>query len=87
MTPKAKGEGGLKQLVFVFRHKEIWPVMLVWCLASISYGFMFTSSVYYAQYILAGQRVDFATMDEAERPSAERFLPTWDLFPWERCSP
>ncbi len=39
--------------------------MLVWCLASISYGFMFTSSVYYAQYILAGQRVDFATMDEA----------------------
>ena len=26
---------------------------------------MFTSSVYYAQYILAGQRVDFATMDEA----------------------
>lgn len=65
VTPKAKGEGGLKQLVFVFRHKEIWPVMLVWCLASISYGFMFTSSVYYAQYILAGQRVDFATMDEA----------------------
>ena len=65
VTPKAAGEGGLKQLVYVFRHKEIWPVMLVWCLASISYGFMFTSSVYYAQYILAGQRVDFATMDEA----------------------
>ena len=65
VTPKAKGEGGLKQLVYVFRHKEIWPVMVVWCLASISYGFMFTSSVYYAQYILAGQRVDFTTMDEA----------------------
>lgn len=65
VTPKAKGEGGMKQLVFVFRHKEIWPVMIVWCLAAVSYGFMFTSSVYYAQYILAGQRVDFATMDEA----------------------
>lgn len=65
IMPKEKGEGGLKQLVYVFRHKEIWPVMVVWCLASVSYGFMFTSSVYYAQYILAGQRVDFATMDEA----------------------
>lgn len=65
VMPKEKGEGGLKQLIYVFRHKEIWPVMLVWCLAAVSYGFMFSSSVYYAQYILAGQRVDFATMDEA----------------------
>lgn len=64
VVPKEKGEGGLKQLIFVFRHKEVWPVMLVWCLAAVSYGFMFSSSVYYAQYILAGQRVDFATMDE-----------------------
>jgi Na+/melibiose symporter-like transporter len=65
VAPKAEGDGGLKQLVYVFRHKEVWPVMLCWCLASISYGFMFSSSVYYAQYILAPQRVDFATMDEA----------------------
>ena len=65
IMPKKEGEGGLKQLVYVFRHKEIWPVMVVWCLAAVSYGFMFASSVYYAQYILAGQRVDFATMDEA----------------------
>lgn len=64
VAPKEEG-GGLKQLVYVFRHKEVWPVMLCWCLASISYGFMFTSSVYYAQYIWAGKRVDFATMDEA----------------------
>ena len=49
-----KGEsGGLKQLVYVFRHKEVWPVILVWVCASVSYGFMFTSSVYYAQYIWA----------------------------------
>lgn len=64
VAPKDEN-GGLKQLVYVFRHKEIWPVMLCWCLASVSYGFMFSSSVYYAQYILAPGRVDFATMDEA----------------------
>ena len=50
---KNDGDGGLKQLVFVFRHKEVWPVILVWVCASVSYGFMFTSSVYYAQYIWA----------------------------------
>ncbi len=61
-----KGEGGgLKQLIYVFRHKTVWPVLLVWVCASVSYGFMFTSSVYYAQYIWAPLRVDFATMDEA----------------------
>ena len=49
-----KGDsGGLKQLVYVFRHKGVWPVILVWICASVSYGFMFTSSVYYAQYIWA----------------------------------
>lgn len=57
--------GGLKQLAYVFRHKEVWPVMLVWVCAAVSYGFMFASSVYYAQYIWAPLRVDFATMDEA----------------------
>ena len=62
---KSDGNAGLKQLAYVFRHKEVWPVMLVWVCASVSYGFMFTSSVYYAQYIWAPLRVDFATMDEA----------------------
>ena len=60
-----KERDGLKQLILVFRHREIWPLMLCWCLASISYGFMFTSSVYYAQYILAGDRIDLAVMGEA----------------------
>ncbi|MGF0033877.1 MFS transporter [Bariatricus sp. SGI.154] len=67
VAPKDEN-GGLKQLIYVFRHKEIWPVMLCWCLAAISYGFMFTSSVYYAQYILAPGRIDMAklaTLDEA----------------------
>lgn len=56
---------GLKALVYVFRHVEIWPVLLVWVCAAVSYGFMFTSSVYYAQYIWAPLRVNFETMDEA----------------------
>ena len=64
VVPKDEN-AGLKQLMFVFRHKEIYPVLLCWCLASVSYGFMFTSSVYYAQYILAPMRVNFETMDEA----------------------
>ncbi|MCC8067083.1 MAG: MFS transporter, partial [Clostridiales bacterium] len=65
VMPKDPNAAGLKQLVYVFRHKEIWPVMLCWCLAAVSYGFMFASSVYYAQYILVPDRVDLATMDEA----------------------
>lgn len=64
VAPKDEN-GGLKQLIYVFRHKEIWPVMLAWCLAAVSYGFMFTSSVYYAQYVMAPTRVNFETMDEA----------------------
>lgn len=59
VVPKEPGESGIGQLKYVFRHKEVWPVMLCWCLASVSYGFMFTSSVYYAQYIWAPMRVDF----------------------------
>lgn len=60
VVPKEPGESGIGQLKYVFRHKEIWPVMICWCLAAVSYGFMFTSSVYYAQYIWAAKRVDFA---------------------------
>ena len=60
----------MKQLISIFRHREIWPVILCWGLAAISYGFMFTSSVYYAQYILAQNRVDLATMGAAAVGSA-----------------
>ncbi len=64
VAPKDEN-GGIKQLIYVFRHKEIWPVMLAWCLAAVSYGFMFSSSVYYAQFVMAPGRVNFETMDEA----------------------
>ena len=66
VMPRDKENIGLKQLVFVFRHKEIYPVLLAWVCGSITYGFMFTSSVYYAQYILSPKRVDFATMTEKQ---------------------
>ncbi len=58
ILPKDPNTTGIKQLGYVFRHKEVWPVMLCWCLASISYGFMFSSSVYYAQYILAADKIN-----------------------------
>ncbi len=64
-TVSAPGRSGLRQLALVFRHREIWPLMLCWCLAAISYGFMFTSSVYYAQYILAGERLHSAWSGDA----------------------
>ncbi len=34
----------------IFKHKEILPVILVWCLTSLGYGLMFGSSVYYIMY-------------------------------------
>lgn len=37
----------------LFRHKELYPVMLVWMLASMGYGLMFAGSVYYVMYYLA----------------------------------
>lgn len=52
VMPKDKNNAGLKQLYYVFRHREIWPVVLVWCAAAVSYGFMFSSSVYYVLYYL-----------------------------------
>lgn len=39
-----------EDLVRIFRHKEILPVILVWCLTSLGYGLMFGSSVYYIMY-------------------------------------
>lgn len=42
--------GDLKKL---FKHGQLYPIMLVWCLASVGYGLMFSSSVYYVMYYLA----------------------------------
>lgn len=36
----------------IFKHKEIFPVILIWCLSSLGYGLMFGSSVYYIMYYI-----------------------------------
>ncbi len=58
-------ENPFKQLKYVFRHPQVYPVMIVWVLASVSYGFMFASSVYYAQYIWCAKRVDLTAGEDA----------------------
>ena len=37
----------------VLKHKELYRVYLVWCMANISYGIMFSASPYYVLYYLA----------------------------------
>jgi len=37
----------------VLKHKELIPYFLIWILTSISYGLMFSSSVYYMTYYIA----------------------------------
>ncbi len=36
----------------VLRHKEILPIIVVWCLASLGYGLMHGSSIYYIMYYI-----------------------------------
>lgn len=36
----------------LFRHTQLYPIMLVWCLASMGYGLMFSGSVYYMMYYI-----------------------------------
>lgn len=37
----------------LFKHKQLYPIMLVWAIASMGYGLMFASSVYYVMYYMA----------------------------------
>ncbi|WP_368657038.1 MFS transporter [Metabacillus halosaccharovorans] len=41
-----------KDLKRLFKYKEIYPLILVWCLAAVGYGFMFASSVYFMMYYI-----------------------------------
>ena len=36
----------------VLRHKELTPFLVVWLMASVGYGLMFSSSVYYVMYYI-----------------------------------
>ena len=42
-----------KELHRVLKHTELAPFLAVWVLASVGYGLMFASSVYYVMYYLA----------------------------------
>lgn len=48
--------------------------MVCWCLAAVSYGFMFSSSVYYAQYILAPGRLDMAKLATLDETGAGEYI-------------
>ncbi len=39
-----------KGLKTVLKHKEVYPYMIAWVVASMGYGLMFSSSVYYMMY-------------------------------------
>ena len=40
----------LKGLGMVLKHKEVYPNIIAWIMASMGYGLMFSSSVYYMMY-------------------------------------
>lgn len=52
LTPVSR-ENPLKQIGVVLKYKEIWPNILAWVVASLGYGLMFSTSVYYVMYYLA----------------------------------
>lgn len=52
LTPVSK-ENPLRPIGIVLRHKEVWPNVIAWIMASMGYGMMFSTSVYYVMYYLA----------------------------------
>lgn len=52
LTPVSR-ENPLKQIGVVLKYKEIWPNILAWVVASLGYGLMFSTSVYYVMYYFA----------------------------------
>ncbi len=42
-----------EDLKVLVRHKKLFSILLVWCMASLGYGCMFSSSVYYIMYYQA----------------------------------
>ncbi len=50
---KTKKSDWKKELLILFKHKEIYFIGLVWVCASAGFALMFGSSVYYVKYFLA----------------------------------
>ncbi len=40
----------LKEIARVLKYKEVWPNIVAWVMASMGYGMMFSTSVYYMMY-------------------------------------
>ena len=49
LQPVQKGES-FKNLQKVLKHKELFPNIIAWIMASMGYGLMFSTSVYYMTY-------------------------------------
>ncbi len=49
LQPVEKG-AGMKNLKLVLKHVELFPNIIAWIMASIGYGMMFATSVYYMMY-------------------------------------
>ena len=49
LQPVQKGES-FKNLKKVLKHKELFPNIIAWIMASMGYGLMFSTSVYYMMY-------------------------------------
>ena len=57
---QSKKKPALREIGDVLKHFELYPLIMIWILASISYGMMFSTSVYYVIYFLA--RPDLVTL-------------------------
>ncbi|MFV0465776.1 MAG: MFS transporter [Lachnospiraceae bacterium] len=49
---KTEKRSVVDDLKILFRHKELLSILIVWCMASLGYGLMFSSSVYYIMYYM-----------------------------------
>lgn len=55
-----QGGNPLKEVVSILKYKEVWPNIVAWIMASMGYGMMFSTSVYYMMYYWA--RPDLITI-------------------------
>ena len=55
-----KEQPGIGSLINVMKHKELYPFILVWIMASVGYGLNFSSTVYYLMYYM--KRPDLITV-------------------------
>lgn len=53
LEPVNKAENPFKNLKVVLKHKEVYPNIIAWIMASMGYGLMFSTSVYYMMYYWA----------------------------------